>query len=240
MGIVVVGFYLRPHVWIGKKDEEDNSKDLAYKENGFLSNIDIGIQKQGLVFASINTSQIPSYQKRSASNVLRSETASFILDFFNAFSFAFYEAQLKKHEGSFQSIPQEVLLEELFIWVKDEYSSIEEINNDQPMPIETGEYKTMVEAVGRMTRTTGYLNEHDYDFRWEIDVDIFTNYLNKKLLSKELRKFIALLNRGIVSIRGASFDIALINFWSVIETILNEMWIKFLQEKNLSKKEKNF
>lgn len=73
-----------------------------------------------------------------------------------------------------------------------------------------------------------------------LEKDIFTKYLNKKLLSSELRKQIALINNGIIEMRRASFDSALINFWTVIETILKDIWGKFLMQKDITKDRRKF
>jgi hypothetical protein len=143
---IVVGFYLKPHVWIGKREKHKSPTEFAFVEHKFSSNIDLGIQKQGLVCASIDSSEVSGYQESHACNVLRSEVTSFVLNFFNAFSFAIYEAQLKKHEGAFGSIPQEVSLDDLYSW-PGEYESIEEANADQPIPIQSDEFKTFQEMV---------------------------------------------------------------------------------------------
>lgn len=237
---IFVGFYLKPHVWIGKREEHKNPTELAFSEKDFMENIDLGIQRQGLVIASIETKHIPGYQESNVGNVLRSEIASYVLNLFNAFSFALYEAQLQKHQGGFQSIPQEVLLDDLYLWQGNNYQSIEIANANQPMPITTGEFSTSNEMVLKGKKTIGMLEEDDLKFRFEIDEEVFISHINKKLLSASLRKLFAVINRGVVSIRGASFDMALINFWTVIELLLKDIWSDFLTQKKLPKKRMEF
>lgn len=237
---IFIGFYLKPYVWIGKREEHKNPTELAFSENDFIENIDLGIQRQGLVIASIETRHIPGYQESNVGNVLRSEIASYILNVFNAFSFALYEAQLQKHEGAFQSIPQEVLLDDLYLWQGNNYESIDAANANQPMPITTGDFSTLNEMAYKGKKTIGMLEEEDLEFRFEIDEKVFTDHINKKLLSANLIKLFAVINRGIVSIRGASFDMALINFWTVIELLLKDIWSDFITQKKLPKKRMEF
>ena len=234
-----VGYYLKPHVWIGVKANEENATELAFVEENISSGIDLGVQRQGLVLASIDTTEIPDYRKSDAVNLLRSESASFVLNFFNALSFSLYEAHLKKHKGSFQSVPQEILLEDLYLWPGD-HKSINEINRIQPSPICSGEFDTFQEGVSKLRKTVGHLDQEDLKFRIEISDDIFSQYLDKELLSPNVLKLFSLINRGIVSIRGASFDMALINIWTVIELIMKEIWSAFLNGKDLPRKRKEF
>lgn len=239
MGKVNIGYYLEPHIWIGSDRNQSGATELAVIEKSITPGIDLSVQRQGLVLASINTDQIPDYRESDASNVIRSETASFVLNFFNAFSFAFYEAQLVKAKGGFQSIPQEVLLDDLYYWPVSD-APIEEINQVQPGPICSGEFDTFTEGVNKLKKTVGHLTEHELKMRCEIDPPVFTEYFDKKFLAPEMIKLVAILNRGIANIRGAAFDIALISFWTVIESIIKDLWSQFLVNKEISRKRRGF
>ena len=94
---IFAGYYLKPHVWIGEKKNDLNPCELAIVEEEFAVQTGLGIQTQGLIIASFEIDGIPGYQNRHVYNTLGSETASYILTFFNAFSFAYYEANLSKH-----------------------------------------------------------------------------------------------------------------------------------------------
>ena len=238
MARINIGYYLKPHVWIGANNRED-ATGLAVVVEGVSPGIDIAIQRQGLVLASINTDKIPSYRESEAANVIKSETASFVLNFFNAFSFAYYDAQLVKHQGGFQSVPQEIILDDLYLWLTSS-TSLEDINLVQPGPICSGEFDTFKDGVNKLKKTVGHLDGEELKMRWEIEPSIFVEHFDKKLLSPNLIKLVALLNRGVVSIRGAAFDIALISFWAVIESTMKDLWSHFLIEKTLPKKRREF
>lgn len=233
---IAVGYYIDPKVWFGKKEEPEKAQSLAFTQDDFSPLIDIGIQNQGFVLALFKVSQIENYQERSFSNVLKAEVASFALNFFNAFSFALYEAQAKKFNGAFQTSPQEVLLEDLYLWSEEGYNSIEETNQNYPSPLVTGRFYGFNEMVARSSIYSSSLNDKDLTMRPTVDKDIFTNYFDKKLISSELTKLFALINRGIVSTRNASFDISIVNFWSVIEFTVSEIWNGFLEKNNINKK----
>lgn len=239
MSKVNIGYYLKPHVWIGNRTREKNATELAFMKDDFVSGIDLGIQRQGLVLASFDIDGIPDYRQSNAYNVLRSESASFVLNFFNALSFALYEAQLKKHNGGFQSVPQEILLDDLYLW-SSTCETIQEMNQNQPIPICSGEFDTFQEGVNKLRKTVGQLDKHDLKFRMDVDEKVFTEHLDKELLLPSLMKLFSIINRGVVGIRGASFDIALINIWTVIELIMKDIWSEFLNNKDLPKKRKEF
>lgn len=237
---IFAGYYLKPHVWIGEKKSDLNPCELAILEEEFASQTGLGVQTQGLIIASFETDGIPGYQNRHASNTLGSETASYILTFFNAFSFAYYEANLSKHKGGFGSIPQDVVLNDLYLWPTKSNGSIQTANIDQPIPITTGEFSTMAEMVSKGLKTIGSFEKQDFDFRLEVDKQIFTTFFNKQIISGHLRKLFALMNRGVVSIRGASFDIALVSFWTVAESLIKDMWNDLLASKEVDIKRKEF
>lgn len=239
MSKINIGYYLTPHVWIGSDKNILNATELATILRSIAPGIDLAIQRQGLVLASVNTDQIPDYRPSDASNVIRSETASFILNFFNAFSFAFYEAQLVKAKGGFGSVPQEVALDDLYYWPASE-GSVEEINKIQPGPICSGEFDTFFEGVNKLRKTAGHLSDDELKMRWDIDPSIFNEHLDKRLMNNEMMKLLATLNRGIVAIRGASFDVALISFWTVIESIMKDLWSRLLIEKGVSRDRRKF
>jgi hypothetical protein len=98
----------------------------------------------------------------------------------------------------------------------------------------------MTEMVSKGLKTIGSFDKQDFDFRLEVDKQIFTTFFNKKIISGDLRKLFALMNRGVVSIRGASFDIALVNFWTVAESLMKDIWSDLLASKEIDSKRKDF
>lgn len=240
MDNLVIGYYLKPHVWIGSKEQGVEPKELAFYEENFSKGIDLGVQRQGLVIAKFSIIDIPGYRNRNVSNTIGSETASFVLNFFNALSFAHYEANLKKYSGGFQSIPQQVEVNDLFLWNWENNESLKFINNSQPVPVCTGEADTFTEMVNKGLKTVGSLDERDLQFRPEVDPETFGKFLEKAFVSKDLRKLFALLNRGTISIRQASFDVALVSFWTAIESILKDLWAELLGNKNIAKKRREY
>lgn len=235
MSRIYIGYYFRPHIWINKDMSGENT-DLAYYEINYSPGIDIGIQKQGLVVAAFPKTIIPHYSEATVCNVINSEIAEYALTFFNAFSFAMYDANLKKNEGRFFTISQEVMLYDLYLWPNEGVKSIEDTSHVQPFPIEAGEYFTFTEMIDIGQKTIGQLTKVDKTIRSECGSDVFSIYLNRKLLLPNVYKLIALLNRAIVLMRNASFDGSLINLWTIIETILKSLWDEYLNGKRIAKK----
>ena len=48
------------------------------------------------------------------------------------------------------------------------------------------------------------------------------------------------MNRGVVSVRGASFDTALVSFWTVAESLMKDIWSDLLASKEFDSKRKKF
>ncbi|MEB3281398.1 MAG: hypothetical protein VKK42_20990 [Lyngbya sp.] len=230
---IYVGYYLEPYVWIGDKSHTKNAKELVFMAKDISPGIDIGIQRQGLVIASIQTANIPEYCDNNSANALTSQSTSFILDFFNALSFSIYEAQMRKYAGGFCSIPQEISIRDLYLWLEQD-KSIPEINYIQPASMFSGEFYTFQEMISRGKKSIGiFLNDINFMTDvFDVDEDVFTQHLDKRLLNHNLLKLFALLNRGVTSIRSASFDMSLISIWSVIESIIRDIFSDLLNSEN--------
>lgn len=161
MNKLFIGYYIKPHIWMGNKVQR-NSTEIAYYEENFVSNIDLAIQRQGLVIAGIDYSVLPDFLNNNVNNLLQSDIASFCLVFFNALSFSIYDAHLIKYDGAFQSIPQIIQLSDLFLWPQEDIKKIDDLTMVQPIPIQAFEANTMQDMVIAGMKSIGHIDNQDF------------------------------------------------------------------------------
>lgn len=243
MDKIYLGYFLDPLVWL-ESPYDLKQNDVGVSIENIVNGIDLGILRQGLVIVSINKSIIPNFKDSIYSNILCSDVIIFILDFLNCLSFSFYEAHLKYCNGGFSSIPQELKLEDIFLWQlanKLEVSyTIEDISKISAIKMFTGIEIKEYAVLSNVYNPQLIIKKEDIIFRSHEDISIYSQYVNLKMLDIKLWKIFSFMNRGIIAIRNALFDNSLVYFWTVIETIQKEIWIDLVIEKEVSNNRRKF